>query len=118
MITQLTSKKEVMVDTFDKLVVTPKVGVNSYNKVIGQYIITGEYFYEETDENDVVTKSRIRSFTKIMSDEEVDSTFTALNISYPEDSTESERDVIKITAGLKAILGQEKRWDLEITDWE
>lgn len=121
MITILTSTKEVMVDTFDKVLVKPKVAVNSYNKVAGSYIITGEYFYEEVEgsgEEAVTKKVRIRDFTKVMTDLEVDTIYSSLGITYPENSTESERDVIKITAGLRAILAIEKRWDLENSDWK
>ena len=117
MITKLTSKKEVLIDTFDKIYAKPICELITFTKVKDKYVSQGAYYYI-VGEGETEEKKLIRPFSKEASNTEIDALFNSLSLTYPEGATYSEIDDINMKAGLMATVVFEARWDLGEEDWE
>ena len=117
MIAKLTSKKEVVIDTFDNTTAYPSCEIITFTKLEGKYSINGRYYVSEIVD-EVETKTTIRSFSLEYTNAQIDGLFNSLNITYPDGISFSERDTINVAAGLKAVVGSENRWGLSLNDWE
>ena len=124
MIAILKSKKEVLINPFSGESGKPVVEVVNLIKNNGGYTFNVRYFFTaltgevDSDNNPVTKEKEIQSMTAKFSNEEADALYNALNINYPQGETFSARDTLEVAAGLRYIVAREKRWGLEISDWE
>lgn len=128
MIAKIKSNKSVVIDTFNNVTATPQCeiitwthGDNSEDGVNEVFAANGQYFYEKVttaNGEESIEKVIIHAFNRELKATESDQLFPMLNIQYPDGATYSEKKRIEVLAGLKYIVGSEKYWGLDGSDWE
>lgn len=125
MLTQLKTKVPVSIDLFNlsnKQTIYCKI--ENFIQDTEGYRINGSYYYllEVKNENPEVestyTEIPLRNFSRVFENAQLDGLFNALNITYPSNSTYTQKRIFELTVGLKYIVTVEPILGLTGSDWE